>query len=990
MTKKILKKTNVRIFCENCKKGVEGVWNCKLDSIIGTRYAVLFTGCQKLMGNLSIKDYNEFIKSSSVFSQLGKFKPELLKTNHIGETMKSMFFFILMFFFLLFASVVKGSEKQNDINSNQYSDSNPAEVINLDGLPPIGNQVVAGSCYAWAAAYYYLTHLQWQEYGWDVNDPAHQCSPAFVYNLTNGGVDNGAWEGDSARHDAFEVFETLGCATMEDMPYHFTTYRDFPSETAFRNGMKFRTLSTHHIETRTDSGLQILKNHLLTGNLAVLGIYGYQNLNNINSYNNIYCQSQATGSRLYWHEVTIIGFNDTLVTADGIGAFRLVNSWGTGWGDAGFFWMSYEAVKHTQTSYGYVMYAIDRIGYQPLITSRLEVGHSDRYNLVYKTGYGNTSSPDTLLTFFNFSPMSLQTGISYPDEIAIVVDLSDMVSFIQSGGSNNIFIRIQDDAPYNNHSGFIKSFTIEDLTEQLCVQSLNIPIVIYDENVGTEEVLDLDYSISAPQNLSVEPIPSDGWIELNWNEPTQPSNLLGYKVYLNGRLIDTTSSTSYSHFLSLRGFNYYDVTALFQEGESLGAMEEVTWEGLNAFGIPFADSFESGFSEWYQMGSSGIPSMITDDHVYEGIYSLGIKTTEFDNTGFVRPFDLIDGADIETWFKVDTYPVGNMGAGGCVFLMENGLILGTFIDPYGHPGYVYSTSPNNIVPVHLDSTVTIDPTGWYKQKLWYYNGKFQFILIDNNWDVLLNRALDVPVQSVNQVALFAQGLNNGWNHFDKFSIAPWSESNLVHFNPVSSTSNTYAFIITEALLDTILLETGDEIAIYDDNLCVGAIIVDGEWPLEMIAWEADSVNPGFTSGNTITARLWCNQSNLEYETNITFEVGNGNFGSGIFSRVSIEGTNLVSVSNTGTSVPKTFSISQNYPNPFNPSTKIQYEVPEKSIVSLKVYDVLGNEIITLVNKENLSGRYEVEFNATNLPSGVYFYRIQAGGFVDTKKMIVLK
>ena len=119
-------------------------------------------------------------------------------------------------------------------------------------------------------------------------------------------------------------------------------------------------------------------------------------------------------------------------------------------------------------------------------------------------------------------------------------------------------------------------------------------------------------------------------------------------------------------------------------------------------------------------------------------------------------------------------------------------------------------------------------------------------------------------------------------------------------------------------------------------------------------------------------------------------MGNGSFGSGIFSRVSIEGTNLVSVSNTGTSVPKTFSISQNYPNPFNPSTKIQYEVPEKSIVSLKVYDVLGNEIITLVNKETLSGRYEVEFNATNLPSGVYFYRIQANNFVETKKMILLK
>ena len=907
--------------------------------------------------------------------------------------MKTIFLHTIILVFLLFAIIIPGTENLNDNNSSQNSnstDSIPTEWINLDGLPPVGNQVVAGSCFAWAAAYYYLTHLQWQEYGWDVNDPANQCSPAFVYNLTNGGVDNGAWEGDSARHDAFEVFETLGCATMEDMPYHYTTYQDFPTELAFRNGIRFRTLSTHHIETRTDSGLQVLKDHLRAGNLAVLGIYGYQNLNNINSYNNIYCQSQTSGGRLYWHEVTVIGYNDTLATADGTGAFRLINEWGTGWGDDGFFWMSYEAVKHTQTSYGYVMYAIDKIGYEPLLTSRVEVGHSDRYNLVYRAGFGDTNSPDTLLTFFDFSPMSLATGIPYPDESTIVLDLTDMVNLIQVSGSNEIFIRIEDDAPNNNHNGFIKSFTIEDPTEQLCVQSLNIPIPINDENVGAQEVLDLDYSLSSPQNLSADPIPIDGWIELSWDAPQQLNNLLGYKVYLNGRLIDTTSSTIYSHYLSLRGANYYDVTALFQEGESLGEMEEVVWDGPTAYGIPLNDSFEGGFFEWYQMGSSGIPSIITDEPVYNGNHSVGIKTTEFDNTGLVRPFDLVSGADIETWFKIDIYPVGNMGAAGCVFLMENGLILGTFFDPYGHPGYVYSTSPNNIVPVHLDSSVTLDPTEWYKQKLWYYNGKFQFMLIDYNWNVILNRALDVPVQSANQVALFAQGLNGGWNHFDKFSIDVWSEGNLVHFNPVSSTDNVYAFIITEASIDTSLLTPGDEIALYDGNLCVGAVIVDGEWPLEMNAWEADSVNPGFVSGNSISARLWSNQYNLEYETNLTFDVGNGNFGSGIFSRVSIESTNIVSVSNTGTSVPKTFSLSQNYPNPFNPSTKINYEIPTKSSVSLKVYDVLGKEVMTLVNKENQLGKYEIEFNAAILPSGVYFYRIQTNKFVETKKMILLK
>lgn len=92
-----------------------------------------------------------------------------------------------------------------------------------------------------------------------------------------------------------------------------------------------------------------------------------------------------------------------------------------------------------------------------------------------------------------------------------------------------------------------------------------------------------------------------------------------------------------------------------------------------------------------------------------------------------------------------------------------------------------------------------------------------------------------------------------------------------------------------------------------------------------------------------------------------------------------------------------FSLSQNYPNPFNPTTKIKYHLPELSKVKLTVYDVLGREVRTLVNEEKPAGSYEVEFDGTNLPSGVYFYRIeaipngrQAGKFSETKKFVLLK
>ncbi len=89
-------------------------------------------------------------------------------------------------------------------------------------------------------------------------------------------------------------------------------------------------------------------------------------------------------------------------------------------------------------------------------------------------------------------------------------------------------------------------------------------------------------------------------------------------------------------------------------------------------------------------------------------------------------------------------------------------------------------------------------------------------------------------------------------------------------------------------------------------------------------------------------------------------------------------------------LPTVFSLSQNYPNPFNPTTVIKYSIPEVTNVKLKVFDMLGREIATLVNREQTAGVYNVEFNASNLSSGVYFYRVTAGSFVATKKLLLLK
>jgi photosystem II stability/assembly factor-like uncharacterized protein len=137
-----------------------------------------------------------------------------------------------------------------------------------------------------------------------------------------------------------------------------------------------------------------------------------------------------------------------------------------------------------------------------------------------------------------------------------------------------------------------------------------------------------------------------------------------------------------------------------------------------------------------------------------------------------------------------------------------------------------------------------------------------------------------------------------------------------------------------------------------------------------------SYNNGLPYLNTFTV---CSSESHPYKLFVT------TFGGGIY-------TADQSVSDVVNQKPdiKSFSLAQNYPNPFNPSTKIEYRIPKAGMVSIKVYNILGKEVITLVNEEKPSGQYTLNFNAGNFPSGIYFYTLRAGSFTETKKLILLK
>ncbi len=154
-------------------------------------------------------------------------------------------------------------------------------------------------------------------------------------------------------------------------------------------------------------------------------------------------------------------------------------------------------------------------------------------------------------------------------------------------------------------------------------------------------------------------------------------------------------------------------------------------------------------------------------------------------------------------------------------------------------------------------------------------------------------------------------------------------------------------------------------------------------------------NDGYFAFQNSYVRYWTSTSvDTNNANTILLYFNNGNIGRGTGDKefgysvrcINDKTTNISEHNGLQTEI----SLSQNYPNPFNPTTKINFYMPHFSHVTLTIYDLLGNEVRTLINSEIASGYHEVDFNASNLSSGIYFYKIRADKFIDIKKMLLIK
>jgi subtilisin-like proprotein convertase family protein len=150
-----------------------------------------------------------------------------------------------------------------------------------------------------------------------------------------------------------------------------------------------------------------------------------------------------------------------------------------------------------------------------------------------------------------------------------------------------------------------------------------------------------------------------------------------------------------------------------------------------------------------------------------------------------------------------------------------------------------------------------------------------------------------------------------------------------------------------------------------------------------------SASPRVRPQNSLNAAFTGRNAQGLWRLKINDDAG-GDTGRVYFWGIQINNQALVGVQEVAGLTPQQFSLDQNYPNPFNPTTAIQFSVPVQSFVTVKIYDILGREVRTLVNEAKTPGTYKVMFDGNGLASGTYFYRMEAGHFIETKKLLLLK
>jgi fibronectin type 3 domain-containing protein len=358
-------------------------------------------------------------------------------------------------------------------------------------FPQVGNQGSQGSCAAWAMTYYDYGYLEARDNNWtdaSTGNPAHLLSPAWTYNRVDHGVDRGTFMDNIA-----DVIRDWGAASMKTMPYAQNDLTSWGSEAAFREAPLHRATGVSYISysaSNPSAAFTTIKN-LISSNVPVtFAIDANQFSGHLGDYVIVASEYNSTSMN---HAQTIVGYNDTM-TVPGqpdIGAFKVVNSWGTSFGNKGYYWISYDAMKKIGSNL-YLTYITDRPSYQPSLLAIIEFNNAPSRDSALTLGVGTVGGSDTFIPYFERNDASVSAA--FPTFMAI--DMTGLLAKYQAG-KTSFYLTLAG----TNTAGNVSSFRIEQYQDgyaraatQVSGQSPDVPRI----NPGSVSVTLAPYSTILP------------------------------------------------------------------------------------------------------------------------------------------------------------------------------------------------------------------------------------------------------------------------------------------------------------------------------------------------------------------------------------------------------------------------------------------------------------------------------------------------------------
>jgi hypothetical protein len=318
-----------------------------------------------------------------------------------------------------------------------------------------------------------------------------------------------------------------------------------------------------------------------------------------------------------------------------------------------------------------------------------------------------------------------------------------------------------------------------------------------------------------------------------------------------------------------------------------------------------------------------------------------------------------------------------------LFKNLNRKIIGIYKEPNSNIIYaatkydIYKITPDTVAAIkHLKLNpglydwypLQIGNTWWYKNTYW--DGTYYMQGLSKE---------TVEAEVIINGKTYKKILQADSSYTNEFFIRIDSSSGVIYKKDNLNSDEYVLYDLTADVGESVTVRTNDtEILKKEDSLTVLNFLTSGRF------YEVD----GLIKYNITLGKYLGLVSQTSWETGLSSKAILGAKINGVMNGDSI----LTGVNEKVKNIPAKFSLSQNYPNPFNPSTKIKYSIPKTSIVKLQIFDILGKEIAVLINEEKHPGEYEFNFDASlyNLPSGIYFYRLSAGSFSETKKLILIR